>query len=104
MSDAQLNALREVIRAKLRLWDATRAAEVAIGEDLDSASDGLDYFCSTLDDVSDADGLDEAALRNAFGLDSSDSSGSLKLVRLCDESRAYGPAGAPPSQKAEFPR
>ena len=54
LTPKQREALKKVVRCKLRLWDAARAAELLIGREVDTA-DTLGDLCAAFDTVEQVD-------------------------------------------------
>lgn len=62
-------ALRQVIKLKLSLWDASSAAEELLGCDIDTNGRGLENICVGLPTPEDADDVSEEDLIEIFELD-----------------------------------
>ncbi len=69
-NDLQRAALKEVVKAKLKLWDASTAAEKLLGEpnEIDTGGVGLEALCIGLDTVEEVDQLSDEILAEAFEL------------------------------------
>jgi hypothetical protein len=64
-NEAALQHLREVIYHKLKMWDASLAAERLLGRNFDTGSP-IDCLCSSIGDAEDAMTLTESDLKDAF--------------------------------------
>lgn len=62
LTEEQREALREVVRAKLRLWDVSVEAEKLIGVDIDTGSEELETACLTADSVEEVEDLPDEML------------------------------------------
>lgn len=68
LSPQQRAALKNLITAKLMLWDYAQAAETLLNRDLDINSDHFEGFCAGIDTGNDVHLLSDEALAEAFEL------------------------------------
>jgi hypothetical protein len=66
-NEAVLQHLREVIYHKLKMWDASNAAEKLLGREIDTGY--IDDFCIGVDHAEDAMKLTESEIKEAFELE-----------------------------------
>lgn len=64
--------LRDILRFRLKCWDAGNAAEEILDVDVDTTSDNIDSFLTGMDDADAVDGIDEDELFALFGLSESE--------------------------------
>lgn len=67
-NEAAFQHLREVIYHKVKMWDASIAAERLLGRDINTAG-SIDDFCVGVDDAEDGMKLTESELKDAFELE-----------------------------------
>ena len=63
-----LDLLRDVVRAKLALWDAASRFERAAGVEINTGAEGLDAMCSCLGPPESVSGISGPELLQAFDL------------------------------------
>lgn len=66
MTEEAIQALRQVIFHKLKMWDASLKAEEALGVDIDTSTP--DGFAASINEAEDALSLSEQDLTEAFQL------------------------------------
>ena len=66
-NEAAFQHLREVVYHKLKMWDASIAAENLLGRDI-STGESIDDFCACIGDAEDAMKLTESELKEFFEL------------------------------------
>lgn len=69
LTDGQRKALKNVVAAKLRLWDLSTAAEEDLECDIDTDGNALSSLCAGLDSEADIEDVTDAELLTAFGLE-----------------------------------
>ena len=68
MNETAFQHLREIIYHKVKMWDASNAAENLLGREIDTYGH-LDDFCVGIDHAEDAMKLTESDLKEAFELE-----------------------------------
>lgn len=69
LTEEQAHALKCVVAAKLRLWQASQDAEELLGSDIDTSGESLDALCVGMVTIEDAFMVTHDDLVEAFELE-----------------------------------